>query len=100
MPNITTDLAAKLLDLFPRLFPNESAAQAMIELQTLMKGTSMALSLGGVTPAEIEAGLKAVQQLVELVEKLPFISSSGTFKTVLDDIDTALKYAEEVANDI
>jgi hypothetical protein len=55
----------------------------------------MALSLGGVTPAEIEAGLKAVQQLVEIVEKLPFLSSNGTAKMVLGDIDTGLKYAEE-----
>jgi hypothetical protein len=60
----------------------------------------MALSLGGITPAEIEAGLKAVDTLVGVVEKLPFVASNGTAKMVLGDIDTALKYAETIAHDI
>lgn len=64
-------------------------------LGTQKEGTIMALSLG-VSPAEITAGLEAVDTLVELVEKLPFVSSNGTAKTVLGDLDTGLKWAQTV----
>lgn len=64
------------------------------------EGNIMALSLGGVTPAEIKAGLEAVDTLVELVEKLPFVSSNGTVKTALTDLDTGLKWAETAAGDL
>jgi hypothetical protein len=98
---ISTEVAETILAQLMRRFPDEDAVQAAIALQTALghaqKEGIMALSLGGVTPAEIEAGLKAVDSLVELVDKLPFISSNGTFKTVLQDLDTGLKYAESVA---
>jgi hypothetical protein len=101
---IPTDLVETILAQLMRRFPNEDAVQAAIALQTALGHTQkegvMALSLGGVTPAEIEAGLKAVDQLVQIVEKLPFISSNGTAKTVLGDIETALKYAETIAGDL
>jgi hypothetical protein len=97
---ISTEVAETILAQLMRRFPDEDAVQAAIALQTALghaqKEGIMALSLGGVTPAEIEAGLKAVDSLVELVDKLPFISSNGTFKTVLQDLDTGLKYAESV----
>lgn len=58
------------------------------------------MSLLNVTPAEIEAGLKAADELVQLVEKLPFISSNGAIKTALKDLDEGLQFAEKIAGEL
>lgn len=60
----------------------------------------MAGILGGITTSEIASGLKAVDELVQLVEKLPFISSSGAIQTALKDLDEGLQFAEKIAGEL